>query len=578
VTPASARAPSVPAVIFVLLAILVPLGLQQPMLNADGDPARHLTHGLYMIAHRSLIHHDPFSFTRPGAPFLGFEYGSQLAYALAYRVGGLPAVAILAGLLIATAYAMLAAFLLRRGVDPLLAYATTACAAALGAGHWVARPHLFSLVAVVVLLGILERPTRIPLWIIGAMFAVWANFHGGFVFGWILIGAYVAGTAGEWLLNRQSSTGERVRYLTFALAIAVFATVLNPHGPALLEHVTEFLGKRFIQNNTQEFLSPNFHEIDGRIFLCGIALLVLTLAMVRERPTLPRLCAILVTLAFGLMSVRNVSLFGMIALPLLALHADAAWRALPDPRSLRTNFGAMASRASTWPFVLPAALAMALLALAHGRVGGHAVMAQDFDPATFPVAAVEKARAEKLQGRMFNEFAWGGYLIFAWPEQRIFIDGGTDFFGEDLFEEYSKVKLLQPGWRDVLDRWNISLAMLRRRSALAHELVRNPEWSPLYCDSLTALLRRQPGATPYSATQGDSAEHALDGCAGPSGARGDADQGYAPRKPDAAERTGLEPEDAGEGPVEPVRYVADIGADGRASEPPRKSGDDDAGK
>src|SRR5215204_3789097 len=105
--------PSIPAVVFGLLALTVSIALQKPLLNSDGDLARHLGHGRYMLEHGGLIRSDPFSFTRPGAPFVGFEYGSQLIFALAERVGGLPAVATLAGLLIALTYALLTVFLLR---------------------------------------------------------------------------------------------------------------------------------------------------------------------------------------------------------------------------------------------------------------------------------------------------------------------------------------------------------------------------------------------------------------------------------------------------------------------------------
>src|SRR3954454_15895540 len=136
-----------------------------------------------MLEHGGLIRTDPFSFTRPGAPFLGFEYGSQVLYALAERVGGLAGVAILAGLLVGLTYALLAGFLLRRGVDPLLAYLTTILAALVGAGHWLARPHLFSFVAVVLLLDLLEGAPRRQFLPFAALFAIWANIHGGFVYG-----------------------------------------------------------------------------------------------------------------------------------------------------------------------------------------------------------------------------------------------------------------------------------------------------------------------------------------------------------------------------------------------------------
>src|SRR4051812_40716894 len=165
--------PSIPAVVFALLAVLVPLGLQRPLLNSDGDLARHLRHGRYMLEQGTVIRQDPFSFTRPAAPYVGFEYGSQLLYAMAERAGGLPGVALLAGVLIAATYALLGQWLLKQRVDPLLAYLTVALAAVLGVGHWTARPHLFSYLAVVLLLAMLEgRPARlVPL--TSALFLLW---------------------------------------------------------------------------------------------------------------------------------------------------------------------------------------------------------------------------------------------------------------------------------------------------------------------------------------------------------------------------------------------------------------------
>jgi hypothetical protein len=506
--------PSIPAVVFIILAAMVPIGLQQPLLNSDGDLARHLRHGRYMLEHGGLIRADPFSYTRPGAPFVGFEYGSQILYALAERLGGLPGVAILAGLLVGLTYALLTRFLLARGVDPLLAYLTTVLAALVGAGHWLARPHLFSFVAVMLLLELLERAPRKPFLPFAALFAIWANIHGGFVYGWILIGLYLAGSIGELLLGSdRPGWAARTWYYTLALVAAVAATLLTPHGIALHRHLVEFLGKQYLFDNTAEFTSPDFHEFGSKLFLMALLICIAALSVKGNRPSLPRLLVVCAGTAMSLIAVRNTTLFGLTALPVLALHMDDAWRRLPDFRGMRGRFEATAGRTATLIWTIPAMLLMLALAVGHGRVGSLELIDDRFDPTVFPVAAVREARNAHLQGRLFSEFAWGGYIDYAWPEQKIFIDGGTDFFGEELFREYAKVTRMRPGWRETLAKWDISLVLLPRQSALTHELVRDGRWGTWHCDSLAVLLRRSVTPVVLAPAQEDSADQLVEGCA-----------------------------------------------------------------
>jgi hypothetical protein len=506
-------APSPIALIFVLLALVVPLLLQKPLLNSDGDVARHLAHGRYMLEHGALIRADPFSFTRPGAPFLGFEYGSQLLYGLAERVGGLPGVAILAGLLIALTYALLARLLLSRGVDPLLACLTVGLAVALGVEHWMARPHLFSFVAVVILLELLERQPRKPILHFGVLFGIWANLHGGFVYGWILIALYLTGSLAELVWNEDEVRWKhRVRYYLIVLVTALVVTVLNPHGLDLHRHVVEFFNKPFMLDNTAEFTSPDFHEPSGRVFLAVLLLAFVSLSLHPRRPTLSHLLLICAGIAFALGSVRNIPLFGLTALPVLALHLDGAWRRLPDPRGVRAGFGITSGQTSTLPWVIAVAALLCALGLAHGRAGAVQVIQNQFDATVFPVDAVAKARDADLEGRLFHEFTWGGYLIYAWPEQKIFLDGGIDFFGDDIFREYRMIKQMEPGWRDRLARRDISLALLRRESALAHEIARDPSWKLWSCDSLTVLLQRSPATLAMTRAAADSAEQRVATC------------------------------------------------------------------
>jgi hypothetical protein len=506
--------PSIPAVFFIALAVFVPIVLQQPMLNSDGDLARHLRHGRYMLEHGGLIRTDPFSYTRGGAPFVGFEYGSQVIYALTERIGGVAGVAILAGLLIGLTYALLAQFLLRRGVDPLLAYLTTILAALAGAGHWLARPHLFTFVAVMLLMELLERAPGKPLLPFAALFGIWANIHGGFVYGWILIGLYLVGSAGEALLTSERAAWvARAKYYGTALVAAVCATLLNPRGLALHRHLFDHLNQQYLFDNTAEFTSPDFHEVGGKVFLAVLLICVAALSLKRTRPTMPRLLVICAGIAFALTAMRNISLFCLTALPLVALHVDEAWRRLPDPRGTRRRFEATSGRTATAIWAVPTAVVMLVLAIGHGRVGAAQLIDDRFDPTVFPIAAVRQARSAHLEGHLFTEFVWGGYVDYAWPEQKIFIDGGTDFFGEDISRQYAKIKGLGLGWRGLVSKWGISLMVLRRSSTLAHELLRDGRWYPWYCDSLAVILRRSDKVRAMTPAAADSAEHTIDNCA-----------------------------------------------------------------
>jgi hypothetical protein len=366
---------------------------------------------------------------------------------------------------------------------------------------------LFTLLFVVALLGLLEDPKRRSLFGCAILFAVWANLHGGFVYGLVLIGLYLTGSLGElvWNTDRKLWAARASQYLAMLL-IAGVMTLLNPYGIDLHRHIIEFFNQPFLRDNTAEFVSPDFHQPDGRVFLLVLLLVFATLAVLRLRPTLPRLLVTLVGIAFALISIRNIPLFGLTALPLVAFHANATWRGLPDPGGVRGRFDRTAAGTTTIAWVVPVVLLLGALGLARGRVGPLQLIRNEFDPTIFPIAAVAKARSAGLEGHLFTSLAWGGYLGYAWPERKIFIDGGTDFFGEDLFREYIQIRRLSPGWRRLLDQRNITWVLLERETALAHELARDPGWTVWYCDSLAVLLRHSPSRAPSA-----DSERELDG-------------------------------------------------------------------
>ena len=265
--------PSLPAFLFLLLALLVPLFEGDSMVNADGDPARHVRHGETILRQHDVIRADSFTLTKANQPFVGFEYGSQVLLALSHRLGGTVGMAVLTTLIVAAMLAMILHWLMRRGLDPLLGVLATILVAALTSIHWLARPHVFSWPLMLLLFFWLERVRRPPLWAFIILFAFWANLHGAFVFGWLFIVLYLAGHFVESLWSNDREVRQRERRAAIGLipvlVLAVLATCFNPYGWQLPWHVVEFFRDPWLRWLTHEFQSPDFLRED-RLFLFSL--------------------------------------------------------------------------------------------------------------------------------------------------------------------------------------------------------------------------------------------------------------------------------------------------------------------
>jgi hypothetical protein len=215
------------------------------------------------------------------------------------------------------------------------------------------------------------------------------------------------------------------------------------------------------------------------------------------------------TAGMALISVRNIVQFGLLAVPLLALHLSQPWNQGLGRRPFVQRFAVSARTGVALPYILASLVSLLGLALAQGRVAGRQLVPEGFVAERFPVDAVTWARNRKVQGRMFHEFIWGGYLLYAWPEMKVFIDGGSDFYGGEFIRAHRHVVNIQPGWRDSLAAWDIDLALVATGGPLTSELLLDDGWQPVYCDRTAVMLQRTGGgldSVPHTGCAAVSAE------------------------------------------------------------------------
>lgn len=119
------------------------------------------------------------------------------------------------------------------------------------------------------------------------------------------------------------------------------------------------------------------------------------------------------------------------------------------------------------------------------------------NPENHPITAVQYLNSQPLPGKMFNNYGWGGYLIYALkPPRQVFIDGRADMYGEEIFTEYRKVISLDKNTDSILDKYDVNWVIYPHNSALVRYLLAGGRWREVYQDEEACVLLRNPVPRP----------------------------------------------------------------------------------
>ena len=197
--------------------------------------------------------------------------------------------------------------------------------------------------------------------------------------------------------------------------------------------------------------------------------------------------------ALGLYSERNIPLFAIVTAPYLGYMFQPVFDKLSLSDRVEQAISSVEKQLAGNPFVLPV---LASLLMGFLMVRGYPVdstgLNYRYDPEKFPVEAADWLEDHPQDGTMFNQFGWGGYVLYRlWPQQRVFIDGQTDFYGEALTLDYVAVTYLREGWQEVLVRYAVDWALIGAdETALSEALQSELGWRILHADNTAVILRR----------------------------------------------------------------------------------------
>jgi len=505
--------PSAADLIFLALLLLISFSGLSSRVLGDGDIGWHIRNGEQMLATHSVARSDPFSSTMNGQAWYAWEWVYDLGIAAIHDGMGLNGVVLFTAAVIALALALTFRMALRRGATLPVALVLVLLTIGSSAIHWLARPHVLSWLLAVIWFSVLDlweksiggMRDRVLLWL-PVLMIFWVNLHGGFLTGFALLGVYLGCELLQYFLwERKPGAGKRLRWLGSVTGLSLAASLVNPYGYKLHEHVYEYLTNHWLMNHIDEFKSPNFHGAAEQCFLGLLLVAVVTMALAPERPRLTDVGVIAFAAASGLYAARSLPfsaiLLMLVIAPMMSQALSSAaksgnlasgvrrWLVRFDSYAARTRETELGLRGHAWP-ALAFVLAISIAA-AGGEVGSYQAMDAHFNPLKFPVQAVDLIAATHVQEPVFCPDNWGGYLIYRlYPQTKVVVDDRHDLYGSEFFKQYLKVMRADPAWEQVLDQEEVDVVLAPANSGLASVLDESQDWRASYKDDVAVVFER----------------------------------------------------------------------------------------
>jgi hypothetical protein len=467
---------------------------------ADTDFWWHLKTGQYIVETRSLPAPDPFSYTTAlGAPAyageeqvryfnLTHEWLAQALWFVLYRMGGFPLLVLWKGALLAALCAIAGYLAAWRSGNFFVGLAAAFAGMPVVTLFAADRPPLLTFFLVAVFVLILEKYSdgRVDrwVWLLVPLQGLWANMHGGFFLGWVVLGAYVAGS---WRLPV-----ERRKTLWIVAGAGLLVSAVNPNGWRVFEVLLNYR-QSYLTGTLIEWKRP---PLWGPPYTFN-TLLYLTAGVLLLNAKKVRLPHALLFVAFGaaaLTAFRNVVFIAFLA-PILLAAYGWPWVVPRLPRLPQSAVAAAAALALATPLIS---------SFSQGKL--FQMRAAEWK---FPRSASEFLKANQIKSKMFNSYEYGGYLIWSlWPQLHTFIDGRA--LNESVYRDYQKILYSRSSSADqsrrlreqLFDQYQVGIVVMNGFEyvtgviypvVLALADPKNQEWRLIHEDAQAVVFARDSG-------------------------------------------------------------------------------------
>ncbi len=446
---------------------------------AESDIWWHLRNARNLLQFHSFSPVDTYTFTAAGTPWISFEWLSEVPYFLAFRTRGLQGILLVYSVVVVLIFVGVYYRCWRAGADCKDAAVATLGGICLAGVSLAPRTLLFGWLCMEGLLLVLDhfRRTGRGLWLLPPLFGVWINLHGSWVFGMVVL-AIIIGSGlvqGEWgLVVANRWKPGQLKSLLLAGAASCAALFVNPFGYKLVLYPYDLLFRHNgVVQVLEEWQPVNFGSPNGKLALALVFLLIALPLISSKRWKLQDVLLTAFALWAALSHARFFFFAGLVIMPILAPRLELFPPYDPELDKPWLNAAIIAAVLAALIFFFPTA----------GQ------LQQKVDE-TFPKNALRFMQQHKLDGRIFNQYAWGGYMEWNTPQFKPFIDGRADIFVYNgVFRDFLRATAVDNSF-EILNKYKIEYVLLPPGAPMAYLLRHSSEWRTVYSDPVSVLFER----------------------------------------------------------------------------------------
>ncbi|MBC7822183.1 MAG: hypothetical protein IAG10_35310 [Planctomycetaceae bacterium] len=465
----------------------------------------HLSYGRWIAAAKAVPAAEPLMPLAKGVPFIDTAWLSQvIGFTAIDRLG----VTSLTFLYAASITAM-AGLLLWRGYHR----SQSAGIALAGVGLWlwacwqhlsIMRPQLAGMLCFTLLLTLVtSRHRRTWHWLaVPVLFVAWANLHGSFIVGLLLLAGLAAGRAidlavrcGEFRAIRRDS---HVRRYVMLLELAAAAVLLNPYGLRLYAEILSVASNPNVAELV-EWSPLQLRMVQGQATAVITLLLIVLYRMSPRRVTSAEVLLLFGFGAAALWTSRMLVWWVPLAVTFGMQHASAIWHTKFAPLEGRVP----AVRNGRWSVIT---VGLVWICFAFTPFGSRMLHGDDgklklerLVSSQTPVAITEHLKKLEEQNRLprgqaFNTYEWGDYLLWAGPPKlKVFLGSHVHLVPREVWNDYVAISDVASGWEEMLDRYGVNLIAVdsATHAGLITRLRENENWRQTYSDNVGAVFTRR---------------------------------------------------------------------------------------